>query len=260
MKRFLALSILFSISAGILFAETSITVKNTLDETVYYLYLSPANEREWGDDRLGEGLFDPGTSMEIAIDMAPANTIYDLMAEDELERTFRIEGIDLSKTDTIIISEDDFIPFGGKDPILTDILVKNDTDEDIYYVYISSRDSMYWGEDLLGDDILSAGDSILLEVPIDQAYPENDVLCESESGASYEIMDVNMIETQELLINEDNLTSMGSDDTYDDYDDYSDFDYSDDSAEEAYKEGYRAGFQDAWKEAYSQGFQDAMNQ
>jgi len=37
--------------------------------------------------------------------------------------------------------------------------IQNDSNQDIWYVYISPVENDYWGEDLLGSDILSAGSS-----------------------------------------------------------------------------------------------------
>ena len=241
---------------GTLSAETQkiINIQNTLDETVYYLYLSPTDEREWGNDLLGDELLEVDDSLETEVTIEEGK-LYDLMAEVESEKAYRIEDIDLSSVDTLTLTEDDYLPFGGHDPVYKDITFSNETGEDIYYLYISSRDSNYWGEDLLGDNILYSGDSITLNLPIDSEYPDNDIMAEGDSGASYQIMDKNMMEINSFTILEDDLAYSGDDDY-----DYDDYDYDEDYKDEAYTEGYRDGFRDAWKEAYSQGFQDAMEQ
>lgn len=255
MKRFLLLTLIMLLPLSALVAETSktITIENTLGDTVYYLYLSPVDEREWGEDRLGDGLLDPGSSIEVEISYDESQPLYDLMAEDEMEKAYRIENLNLDEISSIVISDENFLPFGGRNPVIRELTFTNNTGEDIYYLYISSRDSMYWGEDLLGDDIFEYGDSLTLEVPIDEEYPDNDILAEGESGSSYELMDQNMLEIDSFSLSEYDMTSSGEDDYYEE--DYYD-DYASDSDE--YLEGYRAGFRDAWKEAYSQGFNDAM--
>lgn len=244
--------------AGSLFAETTKTVniENTLDDTIYYLYLSPVDEREWGEDRLGDDLFDMNSSIDIELSYDESRPMYDLMAEDEMEKTYRIEDINLNETDSIVISSDDFLPFGGRNPIVREMTFSNETGEDIYYLYISSRDSMYWGEDLLGDDIFANGSEITLSIPIDEDYPDNDILAEGETGSSYELMDFNMLEVDYFNITPDDMSQSGDD--YSDYDSYDDFDYSDEN--EDYSQGYKDGFRDAWREAYSQGFQAALEQ
>lgn len=252
-KLLILLSVVFLVSS--LFAETTKTVniENALNDTIYYLYLSPVDEREWGDDRLGDDLFDTNSSIDIEVTYDEFQPLYDLMAEDEMENAYRIEGINLNETDSIVISSEDYLPFGGRNPVIREMTFSNETGEDIYYLYVSSRDSMYWGEDLLGDDIFTAGSEITLSIPIDEDYPDNDILAEGETGSSYELMDFNMLETDYFSITPEDMSQSGEE--YDDYD-YDDFsDQSDD-----YSQGYKDGFRDAWREAYSQGFQAAMEQ
>lgn len=258
MKKILLLSLAALFLAGTLFAETTktLSIENTLDDTVYYLYLSPVDEREWGEDRLGDDLFDMGSSLEIEISYDESQPLYDLMAEDEMEKTYRIEDINLNETDSLVISNENFIPFGGRNPTNRELTFSNETEEDIYYIYVSSRDSMYWGDDLLGDEVLESGASITITVPIDADYPDNDILAEGETGSSYELMDINMMEEESFSITPSDMSQSGE--VYDDYDDYDYDDYSDGNDE--YLEGYKDGFKDAWTEAYSQGFQAAMEQ
>lgn len=261
MKKILLFSIAAIFIAGSLFAETTktIIIENFLDDTIYYLYLSPIDEREWGEDRLGDDLFDVDSTIELEISYDESQPIYDLMAEDEMEKSYRIEEINLNETNFISINIDNYIPFGGRNPVNRDLTFSNETEEDIYYIYVSSRDSMYWGEDLLGDEVLEAGAEITITVPIDEEYPDNDILAEGETGSSYELMDNNMLNEDSFIISPSDMSQSGEE--YDDYDDYDyddDYDYSD--GNEEYLEGYKDGFKDAWTEAYSQGFQAAMEQ
>jgi len=258
MKKLSVPAFAFLLLGSALFGGTqkTITIENTLDVPVYYLYLSPVDVKEWGEDRLGDETLEPGATIDI--EMTVEDSLYDLMAEDESEKAYKIMDLNLMEISRIVISEDNFFPFGGLNPVYRNLSFTNSTGEDIYYLYISSAESMYWGEDLLGDDILYNGDTITLEIPIDEEYPVNDLLAEGESGSSYEIPGQNMLETEEYTFTEMDKTSSGDYEDYDDYD-YEDYDdYSSDSDE--YLRGYRDGYRDAWKEAYSLGYQDAMNQ
>ena len=235
----------------------TLTVTNNLGNSVYYLYLTPAEANDWGEDRLGDEILEIGKDITIQIPVS-SETVYNLMAEDEMEKTYRIDGIDLSSTGSISINDEDLLPFGGWNPVNRTLTFHNNTGEDIYYLYVSSNSSMYWGEDILGDDILYSGESFTKELPIDSEYPQHDVLAEGESGASYEILDENLLEIDQLNFTEETMTASGDD--YDDYDDDYYDDYGEDYYNEAYLEGYREGFRDAWKEAYQLGFQDAMEE
>lgn len=255
MKKGLLLSLTALILSVSLFAETTktIEIKNALDASIYYLYLSPSDEREWGEDRLGDDLFHVETSLEIEITYDESRPMYDLMAEDEMEKTYRIEELNLNQLDSLVITAEDFLPVGGRNPQFRDVTFSNETGEDIYYLYVSSRDSMYWGEDLLGDDVLDDGRAITITLPIDADYPDNDVLAESESASSYELMDLNLLERDYIYITQDDMSESGEEDW-----DYDEFDDSYDNDE--YFRGYKDGFREAWKEAYSQGYQDALEQ
>ena len=227
-----------------------LTITNKLDDAIYYLYLSPAEESDWGEDYLGDEILEVYESISITL---PSSGLYNLMAEDESEKSYRIDGIDLNKAEALTVSNEDFLPFGGRNPVQKKLRFNNNTGEDIYYLYVSSTNSMYWGEDILNDEILSDGDTYTVELPIDSDYPRHDLLAEGEDGSSYEIPDQDLLILDEFSFSQDNLADAG-----DDYDDYDDDYYDDEGRDEAYLEGYRAGFREAWTEAYKQGFEDAM--
>ncbi|QEN09055.1 hypothetical protein EXM22_14045 [Oceanispirochaeta crateris] len=264
MKQSLTIFLILLFSGTALFAETTktIIIENNLENPVYYLYLSPDGEREWGEDRLGDDILDPESTIEIDVDFDEESPLFDLLAEDEIEQAYRIENINLSDTNFISIGAENLLPAGGFNPVNKDLTFINETGESIYYLYISSRDSMYWGEDLLGDEILYDGESLTLTVPIDGDYPNYDILAEGESSASYEMFDTHMLERDTFTFTEENMTSSGDEydyDDYNDYDDYDDYGYDDLSSEnDSYLEGYRDGYRDAWKDAYGQGFSDAI--
>lgn len=260
MKKFLIQFLMGICLISLLSAEESrtITIKNQLSDSVYYLYFSSPGEPGWGDDRLGDDILEIDQTITIDLQIEDSNTVFNLMAEDEMEKTYRIDNINLLEADTIVITDEDFIPFGGRNPMARTLNFFNNTGEDIYYLYVSSNSSMYWGDDILGEEVLYNGESYTVELPIDADYPQHDLMAEGESGSSYEILDENLIEQDNIYFTEGNMTEAGDDyDGYDDYD-YTDYDESYEDDNEAYLEGYREGFREAWKEAYSLGFQDAM--
>jgi len=258
MKKISILSLLLLISVSTLFAATSktITIENQLDDSVYYLYLTPVDVKDWGSDRLGDETLDPGATIEVEISVDESQPLYNLMAEDEAEKTYRIANINLQEVSSITINDSNLYPFGGLNPVMKKIKFTNQTGEDIYYLYISSTDSMYWGEDLLGDEILDKDKTITLEIPVDEESPVNDIRAEGENGSSYEITEQNMMEVTEFTFTDQERTSTG--DEISDTSDYNSNAYN--TGNDDYLDGYRDGFKDAWKEAYKLGFQDAQNQ
>lgn len=65
-----------------------------------------------------------------------------------------------------------FIPlaflFAAADDGLVTLTIHNDSDYSIYYLYLSNSSSQEWGEDRLGDEVLSTGESFSTLV-----YPSN---------------------------------------------------------------------------------------
>jgi hypothetical protein len=64
------------------------------------------------------------------------------------------------------------------------ISIRNDTVIDIYYLYISSSGSNDWEEDVLGNNILEAGDT--LRVNVSGSYHMFDLRVEDDSGGYIE--------------------------------------------------------------------------
>ncbi|OQY32312.1 MAG: hypothetical protein B6241_11415 [Spirochaetaceae bacterium 4572_59] len=256
MKKYLIRFLLGICFIGLISAQESrsITITNNLSDSIYYLYFSSKGEQGWGNDRLGDDILEIDQTITIDLDTENSSTVINLMAEDEMEKTYRIDNINLLEADTIVITDEDFIPFGGRNPLVRSLSFFNETGEDLYYLYVSSNSSMYWGDDILGEEVLYNNESYTVELPIDADYPQHDLMAEGESGSSYEILNENLIEQDNIYFTEENLSESA-----DDYDDYNDDDYDsyEDDYHEAYLEGYREGYREAWKEAYRLGFQDA---
>jgi hypothetical protein len=83
-------------------ASTSITVSNWLDESVCYLYISPASSSEWGDDWLGDDVLEPYGSLIFYLN----DDSYDLKATD-------CDGFDLDIEGPIYISGDSYWDIGN---------------------------------------------------------------------------------------------------------------------------------------------------
>ncbi len=64
----------------------------------------------------------------------------------------------------IVLSLSSCFVLGGFDEYGV-ILVENESDDTIYFLYISNANSMSWGEDVLGSDIILPGDGYYLNVP-----------------------------------------------------------------------------------------------
>lgn len=64
------------------------------------------------------------------------------------------------------------------------VIVTNDTGYDIFYLYVSHTDASDWGDDVLGNQVLSDGDSFRIDL---EDYPSSifDIHAEDVDGDTY---------------------------------------------------------------------------
>ncbi|GHV94906.1 hypothetical protein AGMMS50293_12260 [Spirochaetia bacterium] len=91
--------IVFSAAA----AGPVVTVINETGYDIYFLYFSPSDSDEWGEDLLGDEILESGFSFDITL---PAGGKWDVLAEDEDGDSYTIMGISIQGYQTIIIDED----------------------------------------------------------------------------------------------------------------------------------------------------------
>lgn len=116
----------------------SLTINNQSPLDVCYVFISPIENDNWGDDWLDiETIITPGASMTFDV---PAGA-HDFLAETCDEATL-VTGWDLISDATYTIGGPGFVP----------VTIYNYLDEDVCYLFISPVTSDDWGEDWLGDD------------------------------------------------------------------------------------------------------------
>ena len=64
----------------------------------------------------------------------------------------------------LLLSLSSCFVLGGFDDMGT-IVVDNQSEETIYFLYISNANSMNWGDDVMDDDIIEPGKAYYLDVP-----------------------------------------------------------------------------------------------
>ncbi|NOR82711.1 MAG: PDZ domain-containing protein [Ardenticatenales bacterium] len=135
-------------------ATASLTVLNSTNQSIWYIYISPSSSESWGDDWLGDSVLVAAESMTFSV---PEGT-YDLKALDPDDNV-------VAESYDVFISgnmEWTILPEDAEDATLT---VHNATTGSIWYVYISPSTSDSWGDDWLGDSVLLAGESMEFSVP-----------------------------------------------------------------------------------------------
>ncbi len=127
----------------------SLALTNESGSEIWYVYLSPVDAEEWGDDWLGGDMIATGETYEIK--GIPGGT-YDIRIEDRDRRLIEsawevtLEG----KTPWVVASQ-------------TSLEIVNTSDEVIAYLYISPVDSTSWGEDWLKEAVIDVGASHTVE-------------------------------------------------------------------------------------------------
>ena len=138
-------------------AGATIEITNDSGIEVWYVFISPSDAEEWGEDWLGDdNVLSDGQVHTVA--GIPEGT-YDVMAADE-------DGETIETLWDVQVDSDMTWSITG----LTSLEVVNDTDEVIAYLYISSTDSDSWGEDWLADEVIGIGETYMLDGVPQGAY------------------------------------------------------------------------------------------
>ncbi len=123
--------------------EITIEVANKTEGIIisYALFYGPGLD-EWGEDLLDDEVIEPGESVSFVLPEGEYTMIpmtyeyYVLPAARNISEDFRME-----------VGSEDKVP----------VLVTNDIDVDIAFLYISPSESDDWGADWLGDEVIAAG-------------------------------------------------------------------------------------------------------
>ncbi|MGC9348525.1 MAG: hypothetical protein ACP5JG_10345 [Anaerolineae bacterium] len=129
-----------------------ITVTNRSPDEVCYVLISPSSSESWGDDQLADDeTIAPGDSRTFSMD----EDTHDVRAEN-CEEIAMATAWEISKDTTVTVGE------RGAD---TRLLIVNDSNTDVCYVFISRTTADDWGEDWMGDmEQLVTGESRLFYV------------------------------------------------------------------------------------------------
>jgi hypothetical protein len=148
-------------------AQTTISITNSSMWDIYHVYISAADESDWGDDLLGDtDVLETGETVRFTF---LSTGRYDIKVIDEDGDECIMWGVYLQNDETWTITDESHLECiddsGGFDqPASTSgdasLTISNTCMWDIYNVYISNADDSEWGEDLLGDsDILETGET-----------------------------------------------------------------------------------------------------
>jgi hypothetical protein len=108
---------------------------------------------------------------------------YDIKLEDTDGDSYTKMNVLLSANATIEFTFDDF---DGIADNASSITIINNTGYTGYYLYVSPTSSDSWGDDMLGSDILSNGDSVNVRLPVPLSTADRyDIRLEDSDGDDY---------------------------------------------------------------------------
>lgn len=115
-----------------------ITIENRSPDEVCYVLISPSSDDSWGDDQLGGSeTIAGGDSRSFAMDEGT----YDVQAMN-CDEAVMATAWEVSRDTTVTVGS------SGADVRL---LVSNDSDTEVCYIFISPTNAEDWGEDRMGD-------------------------------------------------------------------------------------------------------------
>ncbi len=133
--------------------QITFTVDNPTDDDVCWLYVSPADSGNWGDDQLESSIIWAGETYDVYLDPGT----YDIKVEF-------CGGVDPVETYAVSIASDMTWAVAEDTGPKTTLTVINESSEDICFLYVSLSTASDWGSDRLGLDILDAGESYTVRV------------------------------------------------------------------------------------------------
>ncbi len=139
--------------------NATITLQNNSGQTIWYAYVSPSTDPNWGEDDLGSATVPDGGSFVFTV---PAGT-YDLKAEGSGHTVIATQmGVNVSGNYVWIVT-------GGSQPQPqpgnATITLQNNSGQTIWYAYVSPSTDPNWGDDDLGSATVPAGGTFVFTVP-----------------------------------------------------------------------------------------------
>ena len=175
--------------------EVTITIENGLGSwSIWYAYGCSSDNDDWGEDRLGEDILEPGDQITFTVQ---SGDWYYFLAEDEDGDTYVIldEYIDGDFTwvvdfdymdNTFRLDAVDELADGEGVPVT----IYNDLgDWTIWYIYCDRTDDP-WGDDRLGSELCEPGEEYTFYV----APGEYDLQVEDEDGDTYTLWGITIDE------------------------------------------------------------------
>jgi hypothetical protein len=165
-----------------------VTFINNTGGDIWYVFLSPGDSSEWGFDILGsERVLEDNSLLSFYVFYPDPENNFDIMAIDEDGNTFVLFDELFSDEDevNILIDKSDL---EEDDPGMDYLTIEftNETEYEIFYVFVSPSDSNMWGVDMMDDEqTLGSYETLSLLAPYGDEEVSYDVMAVNENGDEY---------------------------------------------------------------------------
>jgi hypothetical protein len=129
--------------------SSGLEIINDTDQDIWYLYLSPTDHNEWGDDWLGGDIIPAGTSYVVT---GIASGEYDVQARNSFDDSIQTAWAMEVATGTV-----------WRVTAQSVLEINNSSESTISRLYLSLVDSDSRGWDLLGGDVIPVGGSYIIQ-------------------------------------------------------------------------------------------------
>ncbi len=136
--------------------EREVTVLNGSPRPINEIYVSPESADQWGEDRLGEQMLDPGDSLRLHLGRTrdcifDAKVVYDDASREETR------GLNLCRIHQITFDGSTATP-PPETGAEHNVMLVNHARRPIQQVFISPAAANQWGDDRLTTGVISVGD------------------------------------------------------------------------------------------------------
>jgi hypothetical protein len=144
--------------------DPSFRVVNRTADVVQELYASPSTQQNWGQDRLGSEVIQPGASYIVRLP-ADGNCVYDIRFVYQGGRSEEKRSLNTCNlTDVVIgVANQAAPPPGQRNPSFN---LVNQSGRVIEEFYASPSSQRGWGPDRLGNDVVQPGARFPVSLPV----------------------------------------------------------------------------------------------
>ena len=144
--------------------DPSFRVVNRTSDVVQELYASPATQQNWGQDRLGSDIIQPGASYIVRLP-ADGNCVYDIRFVYQHGRSEEKRNLNTCNLTDVVLSpggSQAAPPAGQRNPSFN---LLNQSGRVIEQFYASPSSQQGWGPDRLGNDVVQPGGRFPVSLP-----------------------------------------------------------------------------------------------